>query len=292
MKKALILSVVLLSLLLQSCMHTNPFKDVPDVTAVSQETTTAKPSDDPPLPQYSYLSPLAQEYEAFLYLTQTTSPKYLYIINKTYNQFGVINAVYQPENLVTIDSTAATRGGIQLDERVAKALYAMLSEMALEGIADVRVTSGYRDYTYQKALFEGYYHDEQKGISDEAKAYFGEDYIQKNYIDKEIFLLSSEDAEKVANYYSAKPGESEHHTGLSVDLFSITDNDYLSEDTAAYRWLEQNAHRFGFILRYRKDKSDITGYMFEPWHFRYVGRDAASIMYEQNLTLEEYLGVL
>lgn len=294
MKRALILSVLLISMCLQGCWTINPFKDVPNVTATPQETTiTDPPNVDPPLtPQYSYLSHLAQQYEEYLYLTKDSDPKYLYIINKIYNQFGKIDSHYTPDDLVTLDTNATKEGkSVELDARVAKALYAMLSEMSLEGIVDVRVTSGYRSYTYQKSLFEYYCTQEEQTVSDEARAYFGADYIKKNYTDKGISKLSSEDAEEVANFYSARPGTSEHHTGLCFDL-STTEQDYLSEDTAAYRWLEQNAHRFGFILRYTKNKTDITGYMYEPWHFRYVGRDAATVMYEKNLTLEEFLGVI
>ena len=296
MKRALILSALLISMCLQGCWTINPFKDVPNVTATPQETTiTDPPNVDPPLtPQYSYLSHLAQQYEEYLYLTKDSDPKYLYIINKIYNQFGKINSSYEPDNLVTLDVNV-TRDGkslMELDERVAKALYAMLAEMETAGIVDVRVTSGYRSYTKQSTLFNGYLEKEMSCISDEAIEYFGEAYIKENYTDQELTQLTREDAERVANYYSARPGESEHHTGLCFDLYSLTEKDFLSEDTAAYRWLEQNAHRFGFILRYRKDKSDVTGYMYEPWHFRYVGRDAATVMYEKNLTLEEFLGVI
>ena len=141
-------------------------------------------------------------------------------------------------------------------------------------------------------MFNRYWNDESSGISDEAIEYFGAAYIKENYTDKELTQLTREDAERVANYYSARPGESEHHTGLCFDLYSLTEKDFLSENTAAYKWLEQNAYRFGFILRYTKNKTDITGYMFEPWHYRYVGRDAAKEIWEKNLTLEEYLGLM
>lgn len=92
------------------------------------------------------------------------------------------------------------------------------------------------------------------------------------------------------NSISAKPGHSEHQTGLAIDVSTLkhglTDYFSLSQE---YLWLEKNAHRFGYILRYPKDKEHITGYQFEPWHFRYVGVEHAKIIYEQNLTLEEYL---
>jgi len=89
----------------------------------------------------------------------------------------------------------------------------------------------------------------------------------------------------------AIPGKSEHQTGLAMDISSesvqylLTDN---FGETEEGKWLKENAHHFGFILRYPKDKEDITGYQFEPWHFRYVGEKNAQIMYKNNWTLEEF----
>ncbi len=91
------------------------------------------------------------------------------------------------------------------------------------------------------------------------------------------------------NPFLAKPGFSEHQTGLVVDI--ATKDSGLTihfENTIAFKVLKENAHLFGFVLRYPKDKETITGYSYEPWHFRYVGEKAAQIIYENNLTLEEY----
>ena len=98
--------------------------------------------------------------------------------------------------------------------------------------------------------------------------------------------------EAAANKFSAKPGYSEHQTGLSLDISNADRSCYLEEcfgDSAAGKWLATNAHNYGFILRYPKGKEDITGYQYEPWHFRYVGKDLAKEIYQQNLTYEEYL---
>ena len=89
------------------------------------------------------------------------------------------------------------------------------------------------------------------------------------------------------NMYLAVPGYSEHHTGLAVDVSTLGDG-LTKEKTAAYIYLKENAHRFGFILRYPEGKEKITGYSYEPWHFRYVG-EIAEFIYENNLTLEEYV---
>lgn len=97
-----------------------------------------------------------------------------------------------------------------------------------------------------------------------------------------------------ANHYSAAPGKSEHQTGLAIDI-SCASEGFSLENTFANTpegiWVAQNAHRFGFILRYPKEKEDITGYSYEPWHIRYVGTALAAYLYETGLTLEEYYGV-
>lgn len=93
----------------------------------------------------------------------------------------------------------------------------------------------------------------------------------------------------ITSDYLALPGFSEHQTGLSVDIASLKTgltSDF--ENTLEFKFLMNNAHKYGFILRYPKDKKDITGYGYEPWHFRYVGKEIAKICYKENLTLEEY----
>ena len=97
--------------------------------------------------------------------------------------------------------------------------------------------------------------------------------------------------EEDANFYSAKPGESEHQLGLSMDLSTKEVNYQLVEslgDTPAGKWLEENCYKYGFIIRFPENKEKITGYSYEPWHIRYVGKDLAKIIHDNNLTLEEY----
>lgn len=89
----------------------------------------------------------------------------------------------------------------------------------------------------------------------------------------------------------AIPGTSEHHTGLAIDVALIKNNEYTEDITGEeeeIKWLFKNCYRFGFILRYPKGKEDITGYSYEPWHFRYVGLEVAKIITENHITLEEY----
>lgn len=105
----------------------------------------------------------------------------------------------------------------------------------------------------------------------------------------------AEDGEEAANQYSARPGESEHQTGLVMDITSASVDFLLVQefgDTPEGQWVAEHAHEFGFIVRYDQGKEDITGYQYEPWHLRYVGKEAATIIYEENLTLEEYVGAV
>ncbi len=89
--------------------------------------------------------------------------------------------------------------------------------------------------------------------------------------------------------YSAKPGHSEHQTGLAMDITSLNQS---YGDTAEGKWLAAHCHEYGFIIRYPKGKTDITGYIYEPWHVRYLGESTAKLVHDSGLTLEEFLGVV
>lgn len=115
--------------------------------------------------------------------------------------------------------------------------------------------SGYRSYSYQKTLYQ-------------------------NYVNR--------DGEEKANTYSAKPGQSEHQTGLAFDIGELNSS---FGRTPAGIWLRENAHRYGFIIRYPEGKEAITGYAYEPWHVRYINVQVATEIYQRNITLEEYLQV-
>ena len=92
----------------------------------------------------------------------------------------------------------------------------------------------------------------------------------------------------VTSWFCAFPGTSEHELGLAVDI-SLS-SDYKTDDLLfTSKWLEKNSWKYGFILRYPKGKENITGIIYEPWHYRYVGIDAATVIYEKNITLEEFI---
>ncbi len=112
------------------------------------------------------------------------------------------------------------------------------------------------------------------------RSYYDQDIIYNNYV--------AMDGAEMADTYSARPGFSEHQTGLVIDCNTIDDAFGATPEAA---WLAEHAHEYGFIIRYPKGKEDITGYKYEPWHIRYVGSKVATECYKRGICLEEYLGV-
>ena len=124
---------------------------------------------------------------------------------------------------------------------------------------------------------EGYY----LMINSSYRSYEDQETVYNNY--------KNSSGERFADSIAARPGSSEHQTGLALDIFSKTNtNKNTFSQTDEAKWLKENAHNFGFILRYPEDKVDITGYSFESWHYRYVGKDIATYIYENDITYEEY----
>ena len=223
---------------------------------------------------YDYKSDIS----AIVEILDTTDEKYSILVNKD----KMVDADYDPGQMVKLDD-GYTNGGktIEVEKNVKAAVQAMIDEMRAHGIEGVCVTSGYRSYAYQEWLFN--YYIEEEMLKDTT--------------------LTRDMAEKKVLTYSARPGTSEHHTGLCVDLWVNPDmrelENYGSEgeyddvgfaETEAFKWLKDNAHKFGFILRFPENKTDITGYSYESWHYRFVGIPAAAQIYEKGITLEEYLG--
>lgn len=141
------------------------------------------------------------------------------------------------------------------------AYYKMRDAAAAEGVDISKIKSAYRSWNDQNYIFNGYVRD---------------------------------DSLENALTYSARPGHSEHQTGLGMDIVtSGTAESQIPEFAARLAWLKDNAQRFGFILRYPEGKTHITGYIFEPWHYRYVGEDLAAKLYNGGnwITLEEYFGI-
>lgn len=101
--------------------------------------------------------------------------------------------------------------------------------------------------------------------------------------------IKAANGQKEADKVAARPGHSEHQTGLSIDVFEIKNQTTSTfKDSPAYTWLKENAYKYGFIERYPENKEYLTGYSFESWHWRYVGEEAAKIIHEEDITFDEY----
>lgn len=177
---------------------------------------------------------------------------------KLVNKYVSIEKDYEPE-LATIEGT------LKFDERAIGYLNKMMTAIRKSGITSIWIQSSYRSYEKQAELFNNkveYY--KQKGNT-------------------------QEEAEALAQKLVQRAEQSEHNLGLAVD-FNKVNNDF--EDTKAFTWLQAHAQEYGFILRYPKDKEEITGVSYESWHWRYVGEEHAKIMKEKRFCLEEYIEYL
>ena len=275
-KTLIFLALLLLLPAFQGCLHVEELPAMTENSTIKSYYATEN---------YVYVADHAAAMPSIL---TSLSPAYLRLVNKTHalsRQDAPTEVVTLPVSLTNYEKEVA------LEARTATALQAMLREMAAVGIYP-KVTSGYRTYAYQESLFYGYLEAERSTITSEARAFLGEEYIYQNYTSRGKTSLSAEDARRVVLSYSAYPGTSEHQTGLCVDFVAFDgaplDTSFASSD--AFRWLSQNAHKFGFVLRFPSDKTAITGYSYEPWHYRFVGREAATDIYRNGLCLEEYLG--
>ncbi len=174
---------------------------------------------------------------------------------------------YLPDNYEV--NLKTINGNMKVDERIYNDLKNMLNDAKKENL-DLLICSSYRSTSKQKKLF-----------NDKIK-----EYKNKGYSDEEAY--------KEASYWVLIPGTSEHETGLSVDIVSI-DNQVLDENqekTKEQKWLMENSYKYGFILRYPTNKKDITGVNYEPWHYRYVGKENALQIKKLNVCLEEYIEIL
>lgn len=180
----------------------------------------------------------------------------LMLINKS----NRLKPDFEPNDLVVPSIKFQSVGNMMVQyvkTDVAKQLEKMFGDAKNDGIY-LTAISGYRSYDYQDTLYTN-----------------------------EVINVG----EIEANRYMARPGESEHQSGLAMDIlcdeYTVLDEGF--EDTEAFLWMEKNMTKYGFVLRYPKGKEEITGYGYEPWHLRYVGIGVAEEIMKDNLTLEEYL---
>nr|WP_183184292.1 M15 family metallopeptidase [Anoxybacillus voinovskiensis] len=228
-----------------------------------EQPSTEQPAQHPPVDQDLFL-------EAKYWNVIEVKNGQKIIMNPT-NILALVNkeqslpASYKPNDLVvpnvpfSFSETNVEKRYMRLE--AARALEQLFAAAQKEGISLIAV-SGYRSYERQKELF-----DEE---------------VKKNGKEKAVHAV-------------AFPGQSEHQTGLAIDISSQSIKANLTAsfgDTNEGKWVAVHAHEYGFIIRYPKGKEAITGYQYEPWHIRYVGQKAAKVIYEKNITLEEYFQIV
>ena len=174
----------------------------------------------------------------------------------------------QEPDLVSLSSDYGSEG-CQVDRSCLNDLISML-EACNRSTSKAYVVSAYRSYDHQQRTY-------QRKVNE---------YLSKGY--------SQEDAEKEAATVVALPGTSEHQLGLAVDIIDTQLWDLVEEqeNLPAQKWLMEHSWEYGFLFRYPKDKTDVTGIIYEPWHYRYVGRELAKEIHDAGLTLEEYMARL
>lgn len=174
------------------------------------------------------------------------------------NKLHAVSKNYKPTDMVAIKGSYTTNQGLEMKADAYKAFKKMRKAAKADGIR-FKICSAYRTYSTQKWLYNNYLNTMGKKLRDIRSAY---------------------------------PGRSEHHTGYAIDLVTKSTGWTLTQDfakTSEGKWINKHCAEYGFIIRYPKGKTDITGYDYEPWHLRYVGVDAAEEITEQGITLEEYL---
>lgn len=180
----------------------------------------------------------------------------LILVNKQY----AVSSDFYPSDMVAVDGSLSTNQGLYFKREAYDAYLRMLADANSQGI-NFLICSTYRSYWTQDSIYFNYVYS------------YGSEYT---------------------NTISAYPGRSEHHTGWAVDVTSKSMGYDLLESFINYpegQWINSHCHEYGFIVRYPKDKTHITGYSYEPWHLRYVGVDVATEIMSRGITLEEYLGV-
>lgn len=187
------------------------------------------------------------------YYTNTKEAKYLNTFYTLVNKYNYLRDDFVPNNLVEM-TTPYSKEGIYLVAEARDNFYKLVDKAKEEGLT-IRAISAYRGYTYQKRLYDK--------------------YVEADGVNK-------------ADTYSARPGFSDHQTGLAIDVDNTTSSFENFTNTKEYQWMLDNSYKYGFILRYPSGKESITTYQFESWHYRYVGLKLAKKIKASNLTFDEY----
>lgn len=179
---------------------------------------------------------------------------YLVLVNKYYN----LGKDFVPKDLKSLPKKyKSTSYDVQLAGDAYDAFIEMSDAATAEGYA-IKGQSGYRDYAKQERLYNKYLDDEKGNVA-------------------------------AVDLYSARPGHSEHQTGLAIDVRDGVETMGNFGKTESYKWAKENCWKYGFIIHYTKENKFITGYDTEEWHLRYVGKDAAKEIFQSGVTIDEYL---
>ena len=187
--------------------------------------------------------------EFYTNLKQSTRLNTNYLI---VNKYNYLPSNYVPKDLVKADEYA--KDNLYLNKEAYEAFKKMALDASVNNL-NLRIISAYRSYEYQENLYNRYLENDRQDIVDT---------------------------------YSARKGHSEHQTGLALDLDNKKSLYTDFEKTDEFLWLKDNCYKYGFILRYPENKEHITGYMYEPWHYRYIGIKESTYIHNNNLTYEEY----
>lgn len=197
------------------------------------------------------------------YMAPSDRDGYLLLVNSDHP----LDSTFVPAELTDLVDTRNDRAAQQMTKTAAMALEAMYIEMRAAGYSDVSVTSAYRSYQRQDEIFNMYLNQNLSA---------GYDY------DTAYAMVASD---------TALPGQSEHQSGLCCDMHNLSSASQAFKNQPVYTWLTENCHKFGFILRFPAEKEEITKIIFEPWHYRFVGRYHASFIHAAGLALEEYVAL-
>ena len=262
------------------------------LSGISNESLPEEPVTLPEgAPVYEFASDLSYYLK---YMCPADFDKHMILINPSH----AVDETHTPEDMVSVPNPYYDN--MLLSRDASLSLEALFLEMHTLGFKDMKVSTAYRSFETQKKQFDNYVYSERyyyginfettgKWFSDTAYKVLGQTYLETKYISQNKKSLTADDAKRVAMSYSAYPGTSDHQSGLSVDLYLSGFKGQKFVESDEYKWLVENAHKFGFIFRYPEGKENITGYAFEPYHLRFVGQYHAAIIYETGLTLDEYV---
>lgn len=193
------------------------------------------------------------DYDFYGHIEKVKDPNALSVICNKYYQ---LPSDFTPENLKSVPEGYFVADGktYQLKQNALDAFIAMSDAAKEEGLS-LRIISAYRSNSYQANLYQKY---------------------------------KNNNGQAAADRFSARPGHSEHETGLAIDINDVAQ---AFENTKEFTWLSENAHKYGYVLRYPEGKETITGYMYEPWHYRYLGAEVATQLKNSGLTYDAYYAI-